>query len=576
MKLWRFALLSFAVAQVAVFFLGLALLPRSGDAGFTIPTNIFESTDQARVLSVAPRGAADAAGIRAGDLIPLARVDKDIQWHITHGLMGRRGQRVQLPIIHAGHERTITLTLKSIVFSWTYADALLLLVSTLALVLGAVTALRGQPNVRTLLTASFLLAVALSGSTNYFPPSETAWIVLYAVGQMIWDAGFVAGALLVWTFPSARSAMLRRCILATVIASVAGVAGEVIWLLLPLPGHFVTALGVFVYVPLFILGISCIVGFRRSSGEDRRRLRLLAMAIVPFCTAIFFKAALEQIPAYAGSLDYIVSVVRFFELTLPVVMIYGLFVRRVIDLGFAINRAAVFTAVSLVALGSFVLLEWAFGEWLRGASHAENVAASAGLALVLGLSIRFIHTRVDHVVDRVFFRKRHDDERALRRFTHEASYISHSDILLSRAIQTVETHADALKADILLNDGKGRFGTIPENDPAVVALRAWHEPLDLHTVQSEIHGEYAFPMSARGILLGALVVQTKKSGESYAPDELDALKTLAHATGSALDSLVHSQNGSADAILDAVRKLPDSIRSLDAIVQRLQSEQTLK
>ncbi len=60
---------------------------------------------------------------------------------------------------------------------------------------------------------------------------------------------------------------------------------------------------------------------------------------------------------------------------------------------------------------------------------------------------------------------------------------------------------------------------------------AWHEPLDLHGVQSEIRGDYAFPMSARGILVGALVVQTKKSGESYATDELDALKTLAHGTG---------------------------------------------
>ena len=40
----------------------------------------------------------------------------------------------------------------------------------------------------------------------------------------------------------------------------------------------------------------------------------------------------------------------------------------------------------------------------------------AGLALALGLSMRFLHHRVDSFVDSVFFRKRHDNERALRRF----------------------------------------------------------------------------------------------------------------------------------------------------------------
>ena len=80
-------------------------------------------------------------------------------------------------------------------------------------------------------------------------------------------------------------------------------------------------------------------------------------------------------------------------------------------IGFVLNRAAVFTAVSLAVVGLFTLAEWALGGWLHSANRITNVAVSA--ALSLGLSLHQIHSRVDRVVDNVFLRKRHEDQRAL-------------------------------------------------------------------------------------------------------------------------------------------------------------------
>jgi hypothetical protein len=165
------------------------------------------------------------------------------------------------------------------------------------------------------------------------------------------------------------------------------------------------------------------------------------------------------------------------------------------------------------------------------------------VALGLGLSLRYIHKYVDRFVDRVFFRKRHDDEAALRRFAHEASYISDRSVLLERAVRAVKEHTTADDAAILVRSGAaaytfaldGERTKVSENDPGIVALRAWHKPVDLHEVKdSELRGEFAFPMISRGELIGTLICGPKRDGEAYAPDESDALLALAHGVGTAL------------------------------------------
>jgi len=63
---------------------------------------------------------------------------------------------------------------------------------------------------------------------------------------------------------------------------------------------------------------------------------------------------------------------------------------------------------------------------------------------------------------------------------------------------------------------------------------------------SELRGEYGFPMSAGGRVIGVLVVGPKRLGESFAPDECDAIAEVAHSVGVAL------------ALLGASRAVPTS------------------
>jgi len=52
-----------------------------------------------------------------------------------------------------------------------------------------------------------------------------------------------------------------------------------------------------------------------------------------------------------------------------------------------------------------------------------------------------------------------------------------------------------------LDNGARYYGTVSENDPALVALRASQEPVDLHLVDTALAGEFAYPMSCRGRLV---------------------------------------------------------------------------
>ena len=136
----------------------------------------------------------------------------------------------------------------------------------------------------------------------------------------------------------------------------------------------------------------------------------------------------------------------------------------------------------------------------------------------------------------------------------------------------VRDHTTAETSDILLRNGSAEYlsvsephgAEIDENDPAIVVLRAWSKPVDLHDVSgSRLQGDLAFPMASRGRLVGALVCGPKRDGEAYAPDETEALAVLAHGVAGALDALdPRGEESNAAAIgelTQLIRSLPDTL-----------------
>ena len=99
------------------------------------------------------------------------------------------------------------------------------------------------------------------------------------------------------------------------------------------------------------------------------------------------------------------------------------------------------------------------------------------------------------------------------------------------------------------------------------------------TTYTALIGEFAYPMLARGHMIGALILGAKVSGEPYAPDESLAVAQVAQSVGVALDVLGARPGGVAHQVREALRSVEasnrtinDTLRTLpDAIAERLRS-----
>lgn len=285
-----------------------------------------------------------------------------------------------------------------------------------------------------------------------------------------------------------------------------------------------------VYMPIAVGVAVMIWRLRHAPDADRAKLRWIFAAftiawIPTVAIGVCERVAGIFLPLPVDNLAFSVQVVA------AIAVAYTVLKHRLFDIRFIISRATVFSVVSLILVGTFVLVEWLLTDWLRDASHASNMIAGACLALALGLSVRMVHGRVDALMDRLFFRKRHENVSAIERFTDDAPFITDAAILVDRAVATLQRHTDA--DFVLLRESLGDW----ENDPAVVRMRATHKPVDLNTLETTLPGDLAFPMSARGQVPGVLILGPRRTGETFAPDEIASIDRLARSVAGALDAM---------------------------------------
>ncbi len=544
------------------------------DAGIaTAATSPFSVTGSATEtpfvdrLTVATGSSSYRAGLRTGDRVDLRLLSPAERYRWFQGWRPL-GQRIDLPVMRGDAVHRVVLTAKFIPLNWDVWVAFFGVGWMLAF--GILIAWRRADSVEGRILALLLILWNIGASfypINWTTPWAAADAAAAIIGTPIWYGGLALFATYAMSFAPPPS-LLRRALALLSYAMVAVVTVYAVayvfgvWTAMADPTHgWYTGIlpqivtGVLPYVfPLLCVAAT----IARTRGAPRARLVWAGASLgLVYVVSIAIGAAVAFDPQFDARL--ILFIANVSTIIAPLGLTYSLLSRRVLDIGFALNRALVFSGVSVVVVGIFVLVEWMLTEWLGNTGHSANLAISAALALLLGLSVRAIHHHVDRVLDTVFFRKRHEDEKAIRDFAHETAYITDARTLVARTKQTLELHTGAAFVNLALDDGAGRYGGVSENDPAIVALRAGNKIIDLHATRSDLHGEFAYPMIARGHLVGVLVMGSKRSGESYAPDESDAIAQLAHAVGGALDVLMLKAGVSLETLSEQLRELREAL-----------------
>jgi hypothetical protein len=483
-------------------------------------------------------GEAGRAGIRPGDTITVLEKKDRFRCEIfvlagarCSFLVERHGRTKQIALVAAvaRNQESLWLRVLQTILQFSF------------LWLGGLIAWRWFDNAAARALACMLVSFGCTMSlSGHDFPNDGAGVPIVGLQQVFFIAGSASAVYFATLFPDRTNdgllAMLRRLTLPIAIATIA-----LSWIQVFGQPTLVSLVAVSVCIAYFVFATvaGLAISFAKSRGADRPRMLWVLSSFAVGFTGL----AVGIVQQSSGHSDW----ASFALLAIPFGLTYAILRHRVFGVVFVINRAVVYAVVSAVVVAAFLVAEWLLSLAFTQYDRTANLIAELCVALVLGFSIRFIHARVDRVVDDLFFRARHLAEAAIRRFAHEADLVTNADDLLDKTVDVVSRFGDATAVAVYLRREDGKYEParstfdeakpIGENDWALLEMRAWHQPVELPGMRSDLPGDSAFPMRTRGQLAGALVCAAKRSGESYAPDERDALRVLAHAVGVALDIL---------------------------------------
>jgi hypothetical protein len=492
------------------------------------------------VTRVEPRSPAANAGIRPGDRIFYGNTALER----AETVYATPGSRVTVRVNGA---RNVTMTARRFT-GYELAVLGIPLRSAFLLVAGLLAWRRPEdPAVRRLYVFLWCYGVAIMMNNSVLPTPLLSLIVMQIGTIVLFMIGTAAVAGFAAVFPSRHARPAPRFLANAAFAvAILGSLGTVATVA-PRTADSVSVLnaiflGVFAVLGVLVAGTLSVAYVQGTRAERPRRkwvFLVLAVGIAGPIVDVMVTLAF-------GAVQFWVDILTLLPLAaLPLGLAYVILRHRVIDVGFVLNRAVVYGGVSIVIVGAFVTVETLLAKYVEQESHAGSVAVQLAVALVLGFSVRAIHVRVDRLVDSVMFRERHLAERAMHEFAYDAAYITNRETLLDRCVTVVLANVRARDAGVWLRDGAkyrqaaGTFTPVAadENDPAVVAMRARRVRADLARLRSHLPGTLAFPMIAHGELAGMLVCGTKIDDEAYAPDEREALGSIASAVAHALDAL---------------------------------------
>jgi len=538
-----------AATLAALILVGIEISSWPQSAGFNASIQSV-SRCVVRVIGLNPAGA--MAGLREGDDILLPRMTKParsaVAWNNTPTQTGHAGDTIQL-VIQRGN------SIYSIPYRLRHTDTALKFAAQLGfkfflLAIGVFVLWRGRERAATVLGIWCLgVGVGLPDawwgglpiSGRVFGGALTAalWtyspLMLYLVVESI-ATGVSRRAILI-----ARAAMLitvvPALILNTVNATAQAESGCAVVYLTPWLAN-----GAFSAAQLVIIAFFA-VSYARTTGLARQRVRWVfwAFLISRFGVLLNLFNRLLVHPVHLSGAEWLTVMI------FPLGCAYAILRHRIIDVNFVLNRTLIYTILTSLAVGIFVLLEHFLNS--VAVSREGSLAVELAVALALGLSFNAVHKRTEQFLDRTLFRNKYEAAVALRQLAEDAAFMENPETLLDVATSEVPRIMGARGAAIYerlderyaLAAASG-LATLPAeigvDDPAFVRLRKHLSQLELSEVNSALGNDaIAFALSVRGELTGAFICGPRVNGETFAPDEIALLRNVVHEIGAELHAI---------------------------------------
>jgi hypothetical protein len=217
---------------------------------------------------------------------------------------------------------------------------------------------------------------------------------------------------------------------------------------------------------------------------------------------------------------------------------------RVVNLSFVANRTVVYGAVFALVVAAFTIVETVVTK--LALSKVDSIVIDLAVALGVAFSLKPVERRVDRIVERLLFARKHATEEGLRQLIHDCPHVESPEKLLQNVCEEARRligveHVIAYErfGDDLVpaaaSPARETLIPVSIDDPIVVRMRSSLAPVDLGEMHSTLGtAGTAYPMLSRGRMVGTLVCGEKTEDGAHDPDERALLAQLAHETGTSL------------------------------------------
>jgi hypothetical protein len=542
----------------------LALNGYYGSPGFTkagATGTLAPNADVNTVGSVTAGSPAARAGIVKGDVaVPVEAEHQPAVLQLFHRVVA--GRPTAYAVTHDGRRRVVSLVPTPVpVSARQRALAVAQLVRGLVIVLIGALLVLLRPSIMT--AAFFLLCLQFGELAHPIGNLELViglpffWKPLFlALTCLVTGAGPATAAIFCMRFPSGEPLPSWRPVEKLMIA--VGVFTIVDYFFALVAGTTFTPLGIALYrvftiaswLSYVVATVSFLARYRNASGEDRDRLRWVAIGLGSFLVSYALFWIAQNVPSAPAELD---TWAQFLNV-LPLTVAYAVIRHRVIDVRIAGGRAIAYALLSAVPVTGFSLIDWALSNQLAQTRFAVFVEVTVSIAF--GFWVNASQRRIDNLIESLFFHSRRIAEERLRgvarRIAHVTERTPLDETLVREPFEALALTSCALFR--LIDGGYVRVAqrgwpgdvlpVLDSNDDLALELVATRAPVDVHKIGWDpgdavrsLKAALAYPILVRQEPVGVLLLGARRDGERFDALERSSLQTLLDSAAMTYDHL---------------------------------------
>ena len=276
---------------------------------------------------------------------------------------------------------------------------------------------------------------------------------------------------------------------------------------------------------------------------------------------------------------------------IPLSFAYAIVKYRLMDVEVLFKRGVVYTLASATVVGLYLAIFLLGTHYLVADPHSTVIAVLATLVVVLVFTP--LKSRIQVVIDRLFYRERYNYRTALLAFSRDLNAFLDLDHLSQRLVERIRDTFEVERVSLLVPNGDGCFSVLaglglPEAewgtvriapDSLLMSRLARGEPVyyDVaepgdHTPLPELdefmtHGlPYAIPCLALGKVVGVLLLGRRWDQSALSSEDVELLQTLSGQAATALENarLYRSLELKADQFERLKEHSENTIESLEA------------